>query len=169
MNEICCCLGGNSKLRGGISPPKGPEKNTGHDSWCMLTFYRIQVTFFHTMSVKTLGFKLDPANLPAIQGADLRTCFCFIWSEKKIGQWSQFTTYPKPTSGTDFCDEIDLLDQEHMMMSFLLKRRPLIPVCVLCLNCDVNHWYQYHHLDEDTCLTQIIIHIPWAGRNFANN
>ena len=32
-NEICYCLGGNSKLGGGgggggISPPKGPEKNT---------------------------------------------------------------------------------------------------------------------------------------------
>ena len=30
-NEICYCFGGgNSKLRGEISPHKGPEKNTGH-------------------------------------------------------------------------------------------------------------------------------------------
>ena len=30
-NEICYCLGGNSKLRGEISLPKGPEKNTAYN------------------------------------------------------------------------------------------------------------------------------------------
>ena len=148
-----------------------------HDA-CMLTFYRIQVTFFHTMSIKTLGFKLDPANLPAIQGADLRSCFCFIWSEtkkKKIGQWSQFTTYPKPTSGTDFCDEIDLLDQKHNHndVIFIIKEVVNNMCCYF-----FELWCQALMtisllIHEDICLAINPDHnphtMPWAGRNFANN
>ena len=72
------------------------------------------------MSVKTLGYKLDPANLPAIQGVELRTCFCLIWKKKLVSDHSLYL--PKPTSGGNVCDEIDLLDQEHIMMSSLLKR-----------------------------------------------
>ena len=138
----------------------------GHDSWCMLTFYRIQDTFFHTMSGKTLGFKLDPANLPAIQGADLCTCFCFIWSEKKLGSdhslqlisqtnqwykclWWNWSAWPrahddviftkKEAVNTSMCSMLELWRQSLILISSLGWR-----------------YLPSHYLDH-------IIHIPYHG------